>query len=96
MSEQPGWIFWIEHDGRVRNFTVGEENEDAAKLAIQRDYPDVTFLNFVSKQRAPAELVKFLRLTGGRTIEWNPANPRDTLSPRGVDIGNSYDPLRKK
>jgi hypothetical protein len=34
MSEKFGWIFWIDHNGTVRNFTVGVENEDAAKLEV--------------------------------------------------------------
>ncbi len=87
MSDQPGWIFYFEHEGRIRNFIVGEENEDAAKLAIQRDHPGITFLSFVSHQRAPAELIRFLGLAGGKTMEWVPASPGELLSPRGSDIG---------
>ncbi len=75
MSDEPGWIFWIaQHDGRIRNFTVGEENEDAAKLAIQTADPSVTFLNFVSKLRAPADLIKKLKLTG--PLQWAVATLR--------------------
>jgi hypothetical protein len=93
---QPGWMFWIEHSGRVRYFTVGVENEDAAKLTIQTQFPDVNFLNFISKQRAPADLIKMLGLTGGKGMEWAAGNPRDAITPQGVDIGSDYDPLRKK
>jgi hypothetical protein len=96
MSDRPGWIFYIEQNGRVRNFTVGEENEDAAKLIIQREYPDVNFLDFVSKQRAPADLIKKLGLTGGKGMEWTAVNPRDAITPQGVNIDSSYDPYAKK
>jgi hypothetical protein len=92
----PGWIFYIEQNGRVRNFTVGEENEDAAKLAIQAQFPDVNFLNFISKQRADADLIEKLGLTGGKGMEWTAGNPRDAIKPQGVDIGSDYDPVRKK
>jgi hypothetical protein len=96
MTIEPGWIFWVENDGRIRNFIVGEENEDAAKLAIQREHLDINFLNFISKQRAPAELIKFLKLTGGKVMEWVPAHPGDTISPSGVNIESNHDPLPKK
>ena len=96
MSDKPGWIFYIDQNGRVRNFTVGEEDEEAAKLLIQEQFPDLNFLNFVSKQRAPAELIKKLGLTGGGSMEWVAANPKDDIKPQGTDIGSNYDPLRKK
>jgi hypothetical protein len=85
-QEKMGWIFWVDHNGTIRNFTVGVENEDAAKLAIQGRYPDVTFLNFVSKQLAPWHLIEFLGLAEGKAMEWVPANPRDTITPIGSDM----------
>jgi hypothetical protein len=91
-------MFFIEHNGRLRHFMVGAEDEETAKLAVQQLDPTVNFLNFVSKMRAEARLINMLGLTGGKVMEWLPGNPGEKLSvhPGSVDIGSDYDPLRKK
>jgi hypothetical protein len=95
MTDEPGWIFYFRDGDGYRNFTVGVENEDAAKLAIQTEFPHVKFLNFVTKQRAPADLIEILKLSGGKIMEWVSADPKQPLQPQGVDIDSDYDPLRK-
>lgn len=91
-----GWIFYTRHGDGYRNFTVGEDNEDTAKLAVQTQFPDINFLNFATKQRADTELIKLLGLEGGKIMEWRSVERKDKIEPRGTDIDSDYDPLRRK
>lgn len=86
-----GWIFWVDDNGTIRNFTVGKENEDAAKLQVQNTY-NLNFLNFVSKQLAPWDLIEKLGLADGRAMEWVTADPNETIRPSGSDIGKTLKP----
>ena len=91
-----GWIFYSGEPGNYRHFTVGVEDEETAKLAVQTEHPDINILNFVGKYRADADLIKFLGLEGGKVMEWKPTEPGQEIAPRGSDIDSDYDPLRKK
>jgi hypothetical protein len=91
-----GWIFYTREGDEYRNFTVGEDNEDAAKLAVQTQFPNINFLDFVTKQRADANLINFLGLEGGKIMEWRSVERKDKVEPRGTDIDSDYDPLRGK
>jgi hypothetical protein len=86
-----GWAFWVNNEGRFRSFTVGAENEDAAKLAIQTEHPSINFLNFESKELVGADIINFLTIGGGKLIEWVPVEKGDTLTPRGVPMEKKLD-----
>lgn len=95
MPAKYGWEFWINDNGRIREFIVGHENEELAKLIIQTRYPKLTFLNFVSKQRIPWAVIEMLKLDGGTGTEFAAVGePGNTLTPQGYDTDASVPPAR--
>jgi hypothetical protein len=64
-------------------------------FALRHQFSDINFLNFVTKQRADAKLIKFLGLEGGKIMEWRPVEQKDKVEFRGTDIDSDYDLFRK-
>jgi hypothetical protein len=82
-----GWRFWCDHDGRIRDFVVGHQDEEAAKRAVQTYDPSITDLCFVSKSRVPWSLIRMFRLTGGGVREWFEPYPASNYQVGGEDSG---------
>ena len=87
-KEKEGWQFWCNHNGRIRQFIVGHENEETAKGAIQTYDPTINNLNFVSKSRVSWELIEQLDLNG-RGTEFVPVGPASEFQVGGMDIGRN-------
>jgi len=68
---EEGWLFSCDHDGRIRDFVVGHQNEETARCAVQTSDPTITDLCFVSKKRVPWSLIRMFGLAGGGAWEWN-------------------------
>jgi hypothetical protein len=84
MIEGGGWSFYVNDRGRFRNFMIGEENEETAKLILQSQFPHINFLNFETKERVRADVIKMLGLTDGKGCEWSMGDPKESMRPRGV------------
>jgi hypothetical protein len=87
-QEKQGWQFWCNDNGRIRQFMVGHEDEQTARLAVQTHDPHLTDLNFVSKSRLPWNVVELLNLVG-RGIEWNPVDQSSSFRVGGVEAGRA-------
>jgi hypothetical protein len=87
MPAKSGWEFWIDDNGRVRQFIVGDGNEATARTIIQSCDPNLTNLNVVSKRRIRWDLIKWLGLDGGNGMEFVPRERGNTLRLEGHDQG---------
>jgi hypothetical protein len=83
---EEGWQFWVDHNGRIRQFMVGHPDEETARRAVQTYDPTITDLNFVSKAHLPGDLIARLGLAG-KGVEWNPVDPASTFQIGGMDAG---------
>jgi hypothetical protein len=82
---EEGWRFWCDHDGRIRDFVVGHQDEETARRAVQTYDPTVTDLDFVSKERVPWSLIRMFGLAGGGAREWFGLLPASTYPVGGVE-----------
>jgi hypothetical protein len=88
MSVKYGWEFWINHNGRIRQFIVAHENEETARGIVETLDPNVTGLNFVSKQHMPWNVIEMLGLAEGAALEFQAVpEPRNALPIQGYDQG---------
>jgi hypothetical protein len=83
-----GWRFWCDHDGRIRDFVVGHQDEEAARRAVQTYDPSITDLCFVSKARVPWSLIRMFGVAGGGVREWDfGLHPASTYRIGGEEAG---------
>jgi hypothetical protein len=87
MAKGDGHSFYVVDNGQIRNFMVGEEDEETAKLILQSQFPHINFLDFVAKELVGGEVIKMLGLTGGKGCEWIMGDTNAPAQPRGDAIG---------
>jgi hypothetical protein len=82
-TQLSGWKLWLEADGRVRLFSVAENNRaEAERLALLRA-PNATI---VYGHALPHQVITLLKATKGQIVEWVSAEPGKPIEP----------PLRQK
>lgn len=85
----PGWQIWVQDGERLRQFTVAESDFKKAEAVAIAQVQGAS--QCYSYHEMSAQVIQFLGLPPGKSMEWVPGDRTSTIRPGGTTRGGSYD-----
>jgi hypothetical protein len=81
MESSGGWQFWLEDNGRLRQFIVAEPDEIKARQCLRKQQPKGSIL---SRKIVPENIVQILKMKHCEVCEWVATTTHTEVLPIGT------------